>query len=222
MPERRDHPWGVIFDMDGVLVDSHDAHFESWKRMLRNHGRDMTPEQFSATFGKTNRRILDELFDDLDRERIARWGDEKEAIYRDLLRENFPAMDGASELIRRLHEAGAKLAVGSSGPQENIEIVLEKLPEAEHVEAVTHGMEVEHGKPHPEVFLKAAEKLSLPPTRCVVIEDATAGVEAGRAAGCAVAALTGTAERDSLAQADLVVDSLHELDARQLQNLRGD
>ncbi len=203
--------WGVIFDMDGVLIDSYRAHFLAWRRMLRNHNLDITEEQFTASFGKTNPDILAQLYPSLNPEDYPMLAGEKEAAFREIISVDFPDMDGAAELITALHKAGAALAIGSSGPRENVEAVLDMLPGGEHFVAITNANEITRGKPDPEVFIKTAQKLGLPPGRCVVVEDAPAGVMAGKAAGCAVIAITGTTSRDHLAQADLVVDSVREL-----------
>jgi len=207
MPRR-----GVIFDMDGVLVESYQAHFASWQRLGRKHGVTMTPEQFAATFGKTSREIIRQFWPDAVSEAdIALWDSQKEAFYRQAILASYPEVDGASELVRRLKEAGFALAVGSSGPPENVEVVLKAMPAGELFSAAVNGHDVPHGKPEPDVFLLAAERLGIPPGRCAVIEDAPVGLEAARRAGMAVVALTGTATAEQLAEADLVVDSLRRL-----------
>lgn len=219
MNPNQQQTWGVIFDMDGVLIDSYRAHFLSWRKMLRNHGLDITEEQFAATFGRTNPDIFARLYPSVKQEQYPALAEEKEATFREIISGDFPEMEGASELIAALHEAGAALAIGSSGPPENVEAVLNALPGGAHFTATTNGNEIARGKPDPEVFLKAAHKLGLPPERCVVVEDAPAGVTAGKAAGCAVIALTGTATRDRLAGADLVVDSLREVTPEAFKSL---
>jgi HAD superfamily hydrolase (TIGR01509 family) len=120
-------------------------------------------------------------------------------------------MDGAVELIDALDADGFLLAVGSSGPTENIDLCLERLARRERFAAVVTGADVTRGKPDPQVFLLAAERLGLPPASCCVVEDAAHGVEAACRAGMKAVALTGTAPRDRLADADLVVDQLREL-----------
>ncbi|MFW5841295.1 MAG: HAD family hydrolase, partial [Planctomycetota bacterium] len=147
-----------------------------------------------------------------DSETIARWDDQKEAAFRAILHETFPAMDGAEQLIERLDEAGFRLAVGSSGPRENVQAAMENLPGASRFAAVVTGNDVSRGKPHPEVFLKAAERLGVHPGRCAVVEDAVAGLQAATAAGMVAIGLTGTTQRQALdSQADMVVESLHDL-----------
>jgi beta-phosphoglucomutase len=203
--------WGVIFDMDGVLIDSYRAHFLSWRQMLRNHGLDITEEQFKATFGQTNQDIFSSLYPTIPPADYPALAEEKETAFRDIIKTDFPEMEGASRLVADLHGAGAVLAIGSSGPPQNLEVLLEKLPGGEYFSAVTSGSEISRGKPDPEVFKKTALKMGLPPAKCVVVEDAVAGVRAGKGAGCAVIALTGTARREQLSEADVVVDSLREL-----------
>jgi beta-phosphoglucomutase len=204
----------VIFDMDGVLVDSYRAHFEVWKRLAARLGRSLTEREFAATFGRRNREIMHALWGDaVPDERIEELGEWKEEQYREILREAFPAMDGAADLVEALRSAGFRLAVGSSGPPENVRMALEGMGGTFLFDATVSGREVRVGKPDPEVFLKAAAKLGAEPRCCAVIEDAVAGIEAARRAGMAAIALVGTAPREALqaAGADLVVDSLRDL-----------
>ncbi len=211
----------VIFDMDGVLVDSYQAHFQSWNRMLAGKGLRLSPEEFAQSFGRTNQDIIPETWPEQagDPETVAAWSREKEEAYREILRERFPEMSGAGELIHSLHEAGFDLAIGSSGPPENIQVVLDCLDHSDCFQAQVTGSDVRRGKPDPEVFLKAAEKLGVPPQRCAVVEDALAGLEAARRAGMLPIALTGTTDPRALAEnAHAVVDSLSQLDPQQIRN----
>ena len=203
--------WGVIFDMDGVLIDSYHAHLAAFQRMLANYNLEMSAEQFSGIFGRTNPDIFSLLYPRLNRADYDKLSDEKEAAFREIIAVNFPEMDGAAELIDALHAAGAILAIGSSGSPENVRTVLQMLPGGEHIKATTHAKEITRGKPDPEVFLNAAGKIGLAPTACVVVEDAPAGVKAGKAAGCAVIGITGTVARRHLEGADLVIESLRDL-----------
>ncbi len=210
--------YGIIFDMDGVLVDSYHTHFESWKRTVSTRGIEVTEEQFAKTFGQTNDVVISNLKPGADEKEIREWDAEKERVYREILMEKFPAMDGATDLLKSLHEDGARLAIGSSGPQANVDCVLRGLPGAELFDAWVTADDISHSKPHPEVFLKAAERLEVPPERCAVIEDSLAGVEGARRAGMTVIALTGTASGEKLAaKAHLVVNSLRELTPQRLK-----
>jgi len=212
---------GVIFDMDGVLIDSYRAHFESWRKMALDSGLgDISEEQFAATFGRTSRDIISALWPDMvGPEDIPALDAMKEACFRQIIASDFPEMDGASDLIAALHAAGFVMGIGSSGPPENVRAVLDCLPNAACISAVVNGMDVTVGKPHPDVFLTAATKLGLPPARCAVVEDAPAGIEAALRAGMTAIALTGTAPADKLAKAHLVVASLRELMPGQIAQL---
>jgi len=203
---------GVIFDMDGVLVDSYQAHFRSWRRLAAAHGLEYTEEQFATTFGRTSREIIRQFWPEaVDEADIPAWDAQKEEYYRQELRAHFPEMPGASELLRALHEAGFDLAIGSSGPPENVEVVVQCLSAGSLFAATVNAFDVARGKPAPDVFLQAAKQLGLEPSRCAVVEDAPLGVTAGHRAGMPVVALTGTATRQQLRQAELVVDSLRQL-----------
>jgi beta-phosphoglucomutase len=213
-------PYAVIFDVDGVLVDSYVAHYQSWQRMFGEIGVEFTDEQFRSTFGRTNRDIFAELYrGQMTESRSRELGDRKESLYREIISRNFTPLPGAVELIDSLSAAGFKLAVGSSGPPENIALTLEKLGRASRFSAAVTGADVTRGKPNPQVFLLAAERLGVPPERCAVIEDAPQGIEAANRAGMASIAVLGTTTREKLAHAKLVVDSLSELSPPQIAEL---
>jgi beta-phosphoglucomutase len=214
---------GVIFDMDGVLVDSYQAHFESWRMIAAEEGLTITEKQFAATFGRTSREIIAAWWGQgLTDEQIRALDDRKEAAYRQILANDFPAMPGVKELLERLHAAGMALAIGSSGPPQNIEVILDHLQARSIFQAVVSGADVTRGKPDPQVFLKAAQRLGIPPDRCVVVEDAPLGVDAAHGAGAAAIGFASTGRtRESLAKAELVVDSLGEITPEEVRRLVG-
>lgn len=211
--------YGVIFDMDGVLVDSAEAHLRSWQIMAAEQGRTMSAEVFRATFGRRSGDIIAEVFGIADPVEIRRLDDRKEAIYRDLIRQHIPAMDGAVALVRALRAAGFRLAIGSSGPQENVDLVVDGLGLGDCFDARISARQVTRGKPDPQVFLLAAEGLGLPPGRCAVVEDAPAGIEAARAAGAVAIGLVGTHPAAALDGADLLVSALGELTPERVMDL---
>jgi beta-phosphoglucomutase len=210
----------VIFDMDGVLVDSYAPHFQSWQRLYDELGIEYSEAAFAADFGQTSRDILRRrLHEELTEARFREIDDRKESYYREIIRENFPAMDGADELIEALAGDGFRLAVGSSGPPENVQLAIEKLRRGRLISAKVTGADVTRGKPDPQVFLMAAERLGVPPASCAVIEDAIHGVEAAKHAGMTAIALTGTSTRAELRFADLIVDNLCELSPAKIRAL---
>lgn len=204
-------PTGVIFDMDGVLVDSAAAHLQSWQQLAREFGREVTEEQFAATFGQRNRDIIPVLIGDVPGATVETLGDRKEEIYRDLIRDSAPIVEGAIDLVCSLHKAGVSLAVGSSGPRANIDLVLDVMGVGELISVVVSSDEVTRGKPDPQVFTIACQRLRIEPARCIVIEDAPAGVEAAQAAGTRVVAVLLHHPLEAFRRPDHVVSRLADL-----------
>jgi beta-phosphoglucomutase len=213
--------FGVIFDVDGVLVDSYKAHLASWQQAAAGYGLSMSENDFARTFGRKSIDIINHLWPGRFDDAAAMAFDAgKEAAYREILRVAFPEMPGAGELIASLHAAGFAMAIGSSGPPENVELVRQTLRNGSLITAAVNGFEVTRGKPDPEVFLKAGAKLGLTPPSCAVVEDAVAGVQAARRAGMVSIGLTGTNPRESLQPAaTLVVDRLNELTPKRIEQL---
>jgi beta-phosphoglucomutase len=210
----------VIFDMDGVLIDSYEAHFAGWSRMYRELEMDYTEEDFASDFGRTSRDILFRRFGDkLADSRIRELDNRKEALFRESLCEHFTAMDGARELIDSLAADGFRIGVGSSAPPENIELCLDKLGHRGEISAVVTGKDVQRGKPDPQVFIMAANRLGINPIHCAVVEDAVHGIRAANRAAMKSVALVGTATRVQLGEADLIVDSLRELSPKLFRTL---
>jgi beta-phosphoglucomutase len=206
-------PLGVIFDMDGVLVNSYQTHLLAWQATAKAHGLELTDQEFARTFGRTSRDIINMLWPGHFNERQALDFDvEKEAAYRKLVENDFPEMNGAGDLIGALDAAGFGLAIGSSGPPENVAVVKRCIGNGKFISQSVNGSEVHRGKPDPQVFLLAAGKLGIEPVRCAVIEDAVVGVQAARAAGMTSIGLLGTAPAEALAvHAHWVVPSLRQL-----------
>ena len=215
-----DHRMGVIFDLDGVLVDTGWAHRQSWYDLAEKEGFSMTDEFFYSTFGMQNYQIIPMLLGrDAALDEINRLSDWKEQRYREIIAEKLVPADGVKTLLCDLKREDFLLAVGSSAPRANLELVLECTGLQDYFDAYVTGEDVTNGKPAPDTFLKAAEKLSLGADRCVVVEDAVQGVEAGKAAGMPVVAVTTTRNRADLHRADIIVDSLTQLQARQFVDL---
>lgn len=208
---RRGRELGVIFDVDGVLVDSASAHLRSWHLLAIELGWTIDDAVFARTFGRTNADIVPLLFGEVAFEESRRLADRKEELYRGLIRDAPPIVPGAKRLIDELHAAGARLAVGSSAPSANIDLILDALDAHQRIPHVVSGDDITRGKPDPEVFLKACARLDLPPGRCVVIEDAPVGVLAAKAAGAqAVAVLIHHAAAE-FSTADLLTRRLEDL-----------
>lgn len=207
----------VIWDVDGTLVDSEEYHWLSWRDAMAAEGSPITHEQFRASFGLRNDRILRGwLGSDITDEAISRIGDAKEEEYRRLARERgLSPLPGAAEWTARLHAEGWKQAIGSSAPRLNVEVALRVLKLDQFFDGIASAEDVMRGKPDPQVFLTAAARLGVPPARCIVVEDAVLGVEAARRAGmrCIGVSRTATLEADVYVRslADLPADAFDRL-----------
>jgi beta-phosphoglucomutase family hydrolase len=202
----------VLWDMDGTLIDSEEFHWESWQQSMANEGLRITREQFLASFGQRNDSILRQwLGPSATAQQMERIANAKEELYRALIRQyGISPLPGVADWVRRLHQKGWLQTVASSAPRANIEAVLEALHAEDRFQAIVSAEDVHRGKPDPEVFLTAAARVQVPPARCVVVEDAVAGVEAAHNAGMRS---IGVSRNGKHLPADVVVKSLDQLDA---------
>ena len=201
-------PRAVLWDLDGTLVDSEEFHWLSWRDTMRTEGVELSYDQFLASFGQRNDRILANWLPGVDVERARRIGEEKEAEYRRLVETHgLQPLPGAREWLGALRTAGWKQSIASSAPGQNVTTMLRVLGLESHLDAIVAAEDVTIGKPDPQVFLAAARKLEVPPARCIVVEDAAAGVEAGRRGGMRTIGVT----RNGTLAADVFVRSLEDL-----------
>jgi beta-phosphoglucomutase len=214
-------PLAILWDLDGVLIDTGRFHYQSWVDTLAPLGHAFSPETFRVTFGMNNQGVLSvvlgraptvaELRDIADR---------KEALFREMVVGQAEPLPGVRDWLGRAQAAGARQAVASSAPQANIDALVDALRLRAYFDALVSGEKMP-GKPNPDVFLEAARRLEAAPARCVVVEDAVAGVAAARAAGMRCLAVTNTNPASALAAADLVVDSLADLPPDTFERLLG-
>jgi HAD superfamily hydrolase (TIGR01509 family) len=205
--------------MDGVLVDTTEFHYRSWKQVLDEEGLPLEWEQFQAVFGRNNADTL-ALFLGYqpDAELVERVGGRKEALFRQMIRGRVEALPGVRVWLERLRSLGARQVVASSAPQENIDFLVDELGLRQYFVALCAGHTLP-GKPDPTLFLQAAGILGLPPGDCIVIEDSLAGIEAARRAGMKCIAVATTNPAEALAGADMVVERLDQLNVEDFQRL---
>ncbi len=214
----------VIWDVDGTLVDTAELHFQAWAAIARDMGRPFSRADFAATFGRRNPEIIHQLFGERFSDwQVAELGDRKEELYRREAGKGVELLPGVWTLLEGLHTAGIAQAVGSSAPRKNLELILRLTHTAPFFGAVVSSEDTQFGKPHPEVFLIAAERLGVPPAHCLVFEDAVAGVQAARAGGmkCIAVRFVGHHPEAALKQAgaDRVVASLEQVSVQDVRNL---
>jgi beta-phosphoglucomutase family hydrolase len=202
-------PRAVLWDMDGTLIDSGEYHWLTWRETLADMGVELTREDFAGWFGSRNDRILGRYFPGMDVAQMKRVGDAKEALYREMVRrDGVELLPGIAGWLERLRADGWRQAVASSAPPANIDVLVEVLGLDDVFQATVSAEEVTHGKPAPDVFLRAAEKVGVSPSRCVVVEDAGIGVEAGRSGGMRTIGIEGAHGR---LDADVVTRSMADL-----------
>ncbi|MBR5161157.1 MAG: HAD-IA family hydrolase [Thermoguttaceae bacterium] len=220
--------YAAIFDMDGTLVDSFEAHWLSWQEIAKENNIVYTREMYNNSFGRPFKSIVElfwrrngsyfkpdgsPMFSDAEMKVLE---DRKEELYRVIFRENFILMPGVESFLSRLKDAGFKIAIGSSGPKENIEMVVDKINaimgRTDIFDATVSCNEVTIGKPDPEIFLKAAQKLGISPKNCCVFEDSDSGIEAAFRAGMRrVAIFKPDCQYASLSKANRKIQSFDEL-----------
>jgi HAD superfamily hydrolase (TIGR01509 family) len=200
----------VLFDLDGVIVDSRPQHVAAWERWARDHAPHAPAGYFQRSFGLRNDAIIGGIVDGLAPDDLRRLAERKEELFRAEARGSLVMLPGARELIDFLLAQRVPLAIVTSTPRENLDLVLTALALDGCFQALVAEEDATKGKPNPEGFLVAAARLSVEPGNAVVIEDAPAGVAAAKAAGMRAIGVTTSRPAADLGDADLVVDSLAE------------
>ncbi len=199
----------VVFDWDGVIIDSSSHHEQSWKIISQDRDLPLPAGHFKRGFGKKNNVIIPDLGWATDPAEVEALAHEKEEIYRGLVRRHTPLpLPGVSALLVGLRNRGIPCAIGTSTERANLDLLLDLLELRPYFQAIVTGEEVVDGKPDPAVFLLAAERLGVAPADCIVIEDALVGIEAARRAGMQVVAVATTERLADLQHADRAVGSL--------------
>ena len=202
----------VIWDMDGVISDTGPYHYRSWRDVMAGRGVEVTEEDFRRSFGQRNDTIIPGLMGrEMSQNEIEVISLEKEIHFRRIARGKLEPLPGVVTLLESLRKEGYQIALASSAPMANINLIIEKLGIRECFSTVVGGEYVIEGKPSPMVFLTASARIGIDPARCLVIEDAVAGVTAARRAGMFCLAVTNTHPAEGLREADLVVNSLEEV-----------
>jgi HAD superfamily hydrolase (TIGR01509 family) len=218
MSEKLSAPWGAIFDWDGVIIDSSRQHEESWERLAREEARILPEDHFKKGFGRKNEFIIPELLEwTRELPEIHRLSLRKEALYREVVKEwGLEALPGVRTWLEALRDAGVPCAIGSSTHRENIDLSLSILGLEGFFSAIVTSEDVTKGKPDPQVFLTAAQRIGREPKHCVVFEDAFVGIEAAHAGGMKVIGVATTHPIEALDRADRAVHRLDELSTSEL------
>ena len=202
----------VLWDLDGTIVDSDPYHKLAWRDTFNRHGVDFTEEKYRFTLGRRNNEIIRRYFGtDLSGREVDAIAEQKEESFRNYIKDNIKPFPRVIEIISAMAAADFKLAIVSSATIENIRLVTEVLEIDKVFDIFITGKDVSRGKPSPQGFLTAAQRLGVMPGNCIVIEDAAAGVSAAKTGGMYCVAVTNTSSRKDLAAADVVVDRIDQV-----------
>jgi len=203
--------YAILWDMDGVLVDTGNFHYQSWKETFEEFDILFDKEDFRKTFGMNNAGILEWVFGEKPQpEKVSRISDEKESIFRDLVKGKAKPLPGVLDWLKQFQAWGLRQSIASSAPPKNIEVIVAELNIEEYFDAIISGFNLP-GKPNPDVFLKAADAIRIRPENCIVIEDAIAGVEGAKRAGMKCIAVKTINPANALEKADLILNNLGEM-----------
>lgn len=209
----------VIFDMDGVLVENSEFHDEAWRLICERYGHPKTSEEIKSIFGGTNSVFINKLLGERSPEDTVSIAIEKEALYREIFEQHVKAPNGLMELLFDLKKNNVRLAVGTSAPAVNLHFVLDKLDIRSFFEVLVDESFVKKGKPDPEIYNIASQKLGMSPSDCLVIEDSVFGIQAALAAKMKVIGITTTFSSEMLTQASFVINSFNQINFKTIEKV---
>jgi HAD superfamily hydrolase (TIGR01509 family) len=217
-------PAAIIFDMDGVLVDSNPFHLRKWMDLFRAHGIPFEELELpNIVLGPSNDAILRRYFgEDLTREQLAELGQELEADFRQEIGPHARPNPGVRRFIEECHAQDIAMAVASAGIANNVNFLVSALGLGDYFREVLAVESISHPKPHPEIYLKTAGKLGVDPTACAVFEDSFVGIEAAKRAGMKCVAIASTFPAEVLRRktdADLIVPSFEAVTLQTVHDL---
>lgn len=203
-----------IFDMDGTMVDSIPWHKKSYEVLFEKLNIPFSEEYYKKHIvGHKNSEIFPELFPEKDKAAWDKLAYKKEAIFREIYDNTIKEIEGLTDLINKLKSKATTLAIATTAPLENRVFFLDKLNLlASDFSAIIGDEDIIQGKPHPEAYLKAAERIGIRPELCLVFEDSASGIKAAKSAGMTVVAVTTNKMPETLSDADYVVDDFKEIE----------
>jgi HAD superfamily hydrolase (TIGR01509 family) len=212
--------YAFLFDMDGVIIDSNPAHKIALKQFCKKHGHDLSDQQLhQKIYGRTNKDWIPNVFGKLSPEEVKRYADEKEALFRDIYKDDIKALKGLPGFLEQASRLGVPQAIATSAPRENVDFTLACTGIGKYFKVILDESFVNRGKPDPEIYLKTAAALGFDPQYCVVFEDSLSGVESGKAAGCKVVGLTTTHSAEELLKADFCMPDFDAYTVEEILNL---
>ncbi len=211
---------GLLFDMDGVIAHTNPHHKAVIKDFCKKYEVEVSDEFLEEkVYGRTNKEWIPEFFGEISDAQLKEFADEKEQLFRDAYQPDLKPVEGLISFLNEMKAAGIPMVVGTSAPYENADFILSGLEIKDYFAAILSSSDVTIGKPHPEIYLKAAAAINLSPENCIVLEDSLAGVKAGKAAGAKVLGITTTHLPSELAACDIVITDFKDLHLEDLTNI---
>jgi beta-phosphoglucomutase len=213
--------FAILFDMDGVIVDSNPYHKLAFQAFLKQYNISLTDDELKVhVYGRTNQEGMPYIFKrELSPEELTERANEKEALFREIYKTDIQPVKGLIPFLQMLKAHGVKAAVGTSAPTANLDFIVDALDIRPYFDALIDSTGLSRGKPDPEIYLKAAGLLGIPPARCIVIEDSLAGVQAGVNAGMKVIGITTTHTAEELSNTHLIIRDFEGLTFEKLSKL---
>ncbi|MBV6645885.1 MAG: HAD family phosphatase [Cyclobacteriaceae bacterium] len=211
---------GLIFDMDGVIVDNHKFHFQSWQKLSEKYNQPLDEDNYRKHMnGRTLDEVVSFLFGDkLDTQQAQEVGNEKEALYRELYGPHLTPTKGLLDFLDTCKNEQIPLVVGTSAPTENVDFTLDGLGIRHYFDDILDRRMVTKGKPHPEIYQKCAKAINRENANCIVFEDALSGIQAGKSAGSKIVALATSHDRSELS-GDIIIDDFTQINLQQIQQV---
>lgn len=214
--------FAIIFDMDGTLIDNTPYHFKSWLALFKAHGKgELNKHTYETEISgvpvmDSIRRIFGDAYDEAGLKKLFT---EKEEFYRKEYAPYVAPVNGLENFLTELKDAGIKMAMATSATVDDINFILDHVPIRADFNVIINSTMVTKPKPHPQIFLKAAEKLNMPPEKCIVFEDSLAGIKAANAAGMKVVGITTNHTASELHPVDMVINDYSELTVKKMSVL---
>ena len=214
-------PQAIIFDMDGTLMNNNPYHFKAWQAFYKKYNRSISLEDYKTEIsGHTSVEIFQTFFGKvMTPEEITTHANEKNLLYRELYKPYIKPIDGLLPLLEEVKAAGIPINIATSGSPANVRFMFEHIPIAPYFQHVIDASEVIHGKPDPEIFLKAAQYAAADPKKCIAFEDSLAGVASAKAAGMKVIGITTMETAEDLKDTDAVIGDYTEVNLAMLEKL---
>ncbi|MBL7844872.1 MAG: HAD family phosphatase [Cyclobacteriaceae bacterium] len=212
--------FAVIFDMDGVIVDTNPFHKETINQFCKKYGFQLTDEELrTKIYGRTNREWITNLFGTITEQQLEAYAFEKEQMFRDAYAAHIKPVEGLILFLDMLKQNNIPRSIATSAPRANVDFVFKGTDIRKYFDIILDESMVTHGKPHPEIYIKSAQAFNLPNEQCIVIEDSLSGIQAGKAAGSKVIGITTTHTPEEMSDTDLVIDNFTTLTIDQLESL---